>query len=342
MLHQGRWAALATALALVVLVACSADDPPGTPSSTTSEPGSASPGASTTGPGTGAQWSLGLDSQPTRAVVNGDRIYLSSAGSARFPPQIYLVDATTGQEIAHRTATGQPYDLLVAPNGRLWVAGDRHPDQAGGAGINVLNPETLVVIDHADLPAPAYSLAQVGAEVWVGSDNMIFALDPETLDVTRTIAIGGPAYVLVALSSTEIVAVEGNLLELVLADGTVSASQPVDADGNIVAAASATAVWARIPVGADSTVLTLDPGLAEPGQPIGVDLDSTGGGVLVTSSGDVVLVDDRSDEVVCIPSGVPPPATIPATDLVGVLAELTDGRLLFATSSGTAVRDIAC
>ena len=36
---------------------------------------------------------------------------------------------------------------LVAPDGRLWVAGDRHPDQAGGAGVNVHNPESLVVVD---------------------------------------------------------------------------------------------------------------------------------------------------------------------------------------------------
>ncbi len=98
----------------------------------------------------------------------------------------------------------------------------------------------------------------------------------------------------------------------------------------------------RVPVSADSTVLTMDPTLRTPGRRIGVDTDSTGGGLLATAAGDVILVDDRRDEVLCLPGGAPPVVRLPADDLVGVLEELPDGRVLFATSSGVAARMITC
>jgi hypothetical protein len=289
------------------------------------------------------EWTLGLDSQPTRAASAGDRAYVSTAGDFRFPPQLYLIDTTTGVEIEHRTATGQPYDLLVARDGRLWVAGDRHPDQPGGGGINVYDPDSLVVVDHVDLPAQTFSLAEVGDELWVGSEGGVFVLDPATLDVRRTLTTSGPAFQLVVLpDGSGILAVEGNQLELLGSDGTVIAGQPVDSDGNIVATATETEIFVRAPVGADSTVLAVDPLLATTAAPIGVDTDSTGGGILAGSAGDVVLVDDRRDEVLCLPDAETPPVSIAATDLVGVLAELPAGRYLFATSSGVAAREIDC
>ena len=42
---------------------------------------------------------------------------------------------------------------LGGPDGRLWAAGDRHPDQAGGAGINVYDlPADDLVGVLAELP----------------------------------------------------------------------------------------------------------------------------------------------------------------------------------------------
>ena len=55
-----------------------------------------------------------------------------------------------------------------------------------------------------------------------------------------------------------------------------------------------------------------------------------------------LIVDDRRDEVRCLPGGASPAASIPATDLVVVLGELPDGRLLFAAPSGATVRKITC
>ena len=261
----------------------------------------------------------------------------------RFPPQVYVVDAATGQELGHRTATGQPYDLLMAPDGRLWIAGDRHPDQAGGAGINVHDPQSLVVEAHADLPGQAYSLVLVGNEIWVGSDDAVFVMDPSTLELVRTLPIGGPAYQLIGLPfGDNVLAVEGHRLELLRPDGSVAGSQQVEASGNIVATATPSAVFLRVPVDADSTVLAVDPTLDAPGTSVGVDTDSTGGGVLATAAGDVVLVDDRRDEVRCLPGGSPPAMSIPAADLVGVLGELPDGRLVFAAPAGVTVREITC
>lgn len=107
-------------------------------------------------------------------------------------------------------------------------------------------------------------------------------------------------------------------------------------------AATAAAVFVRVPVDADSTLLTLDPGLTAPGRPVGVDTDSSGGGLLATAAGDVILVDDRRDEVLCLPDGVAPAVGLPADDLVGVPAELPNGRVLFVTTSGVTARMITC
>jgi hypothetical protein len=311
--------------AALSLAACTADEGPPTP------------------PEPAREWTLGLDSRPRVAAVDGGHVFVTTAGGMRFPPQIYLIDSSTGQEVERRTATGQPYDLLVAQDGRLWVAGDRHPDQPAGAGINVYDPSSLLVVDHVDLPAQAFSLAPVGEEIWVGSDGKVFVLDPVTLDLVDTFTIGGPAFGLVVLpAGAGILAVEGNQLEVLGPDGARVGSQQVDADGNVVATATTTTIFVRAPVGADSTVLALDPLLADPADSVGVDTDSTSGGLLASSVGDVLLVDDRRDEVRCLPGGATPTVSIPAIDLVGVLAELDDGRFLFATQSGIAVREIAC
>jgi hypothetical protein len=270
-------------------------------------------------------------------------VFVSTAGSARFPPQVYAIELATGELVEQHTATGQPYDLLVAPDGRLWAAGDRHPDQAGGAGINVHDPRSLIVVDHVDLPATSYSLALVRDEMWVGSDGAVEVLDAATLDLVRTVPIGGSAYQLQPLpDGSGVVAVEGNQLELISAEGAVVGTQPVDADGNIVAATTGPTIFVRAPIDADSTILVVGGALDAAPRSIGVDTDSTGGGLLATARGDVVLVDDRRDEVLCLPGGEPPAVSTTATDLVGVLAELPGGRLLFATSTGVAAREIDC
>jgi hypothetical protein len=46
--------------------------------------------------------------------------------------------------------------------------------------------------------------------------------------------------------------------------------------------------------------------------------------------------------VLCLPGGAPPVVRLPADDLVGVLAELPDGLVLFATTSGVTARMITC
>lgn len=333
--------ATTTALTFVLLglAGCSTEDGGDHPPSTSGGSGLTTP--STTG--AADEWTLGLDSQPTRAAVVDDRVFVSTAGGTRFPPQVVAIDPATGRAVEKRTATGQPFDLLVAPDGRLWAAGDRHPDQAGGAGINVYDPASLVAVAHADLPGAAYSLALVGDEIWVGSDGTIFGLDASTLELIRTVQIIGPAYQLVVLPSADgVIAVEGDRLELLGLDGVTTGGQAVTADGSVVTAATAAALFVRVPVDADSTLLTLDPGLTAPGRPVGVDTDSSGGGLLATAAGDVILVDDRRDEVLCLPGGAPPVVRLPADDLVGVLAELPDGLVLFATTSGVTARIITC
>jgi hypothetical protein len=281
------------------------------------------------------------------ALAGEGVVYVTTAGSARFPPQVYELDLDTGDIVGQRTATGQPFDLLIAADGRLWIAGDRHPDQPSGAGINVLDPTSLVVVDHVSLDGPAFALAQVGDRIWASTQTEVVALDPATLEVLASVPTEGPAYDLLPLpDGSGVVAVQEGRLTVVEAT-TVGRSLPVDADGAVSAAGSADAIWLRVPVDADSVLMRAAWSLESPPTPTGVELDAAGGGIVVTPDQAVVAVDERRSEIRCLPGGTTGDVSLDGTSpdgvpYAGVLAELPDGRIVLATSTAVAVAPVEC
>lgn len=334
---RGLVRAGAAAIALVAGSACSAVDPPAGAERTETPAASSPTGSEDVGT---RAWTASLDSRPTVAVIGPDGVYVTTAGSSRFAPQVYRLALNDGRQLARRTAVGQPNDAALAADGRLWVAAVRHPDQQVGTGINVQDPLSLLVVDQIELPDDPLSVAAVGATMWVGARSSIFVLDPATYSVVLTLAVGGPAYQLLPTpDGRHVIVVEGDALEALDVDGERVSRVMVESSGNVAAKIDTDAIWVRVPVDVDSELRRYElPGLAavEPGP----RLDSASGGLLV-DAGTVWAVDDRADELVCVAADGAT-TTAPAIGVVSVLGALTDDRLLLATESGVQVRMANC
>jgi sugar lactone lactonase YvrE len=317
---QAGVAGLVAVLALTV-AGCSGDggDEPDRPS--TSGP------ATTAGPvptGAGA-FARDLDSRPTIALVTAARVYVTTAGSMRYPPQIYGLDPDSGAILSRRTSTGQPNGAALAPDGRLWIAGERHPDQPTGDGVTVFDAESLLVVERFPIPAgDALSVARVGDLMWIGSTKNVYVLDGSTGTVVATYPIAGSAYQLVPLPDGTIAAGEGEVVQVLRADGSVIATRALDGWGNARVVTDGSAVWARLPTEGGAELLRLDPASLEPLAPP-VPIGSAEGGI-AAGAGAVWAVDTSTHELVCADAAGSHRQA--AADVTGALAVRADGALL--------------
>ncbi|MCW2615532.1 MAG: hypothetical protein JWN08_2526, partial [Frankiales bacterium] len=114
-------------------------------------------------------WSVELSTAPTLLALDGDDVWGASFGNGVGGSGVYRVDRRTGRRVAQRTLAGQPNGLVVAPDGALWLSTVRLPDQPGGTGLQVLDPDDLRTVRAVTVPEDPLGLAVVDGSVWVAS-----------------------------------------------------------------------------------------------------------------------------------------------------------------------------
>jgi len=200
--------------------------------------------------------SIPVGSNPTRIVFDppGRRAYVSN----QFGGSISVIDTTTDSVVDEIAVAGDPAPVLVAPNGRtLFVT---------------TNLDRLFAIDLASkrlvaettLPATSHNLAlhPDRRQLYVATRlaGAVLELDPETLRVLRSFALGGKtqAMALEAVSGELYVANEAGWLDVVkLKSGERTASLRMDGGGYGVSL-SPNAAWLYATVPAAGKVCVVD------------------------------------------------------------------------------------
>jgi YVTN family beta-propeller protein len=191
--------------------------------------------------------SIPVGSNPTRIVFDppGRRAYVSN----QFGGSISVIDAATDTVVDEIAVTGDPAPVLVSPNGRTLYL--------------TTNLDRLFAIDLASkrlvaettLPATSHNLAlhRDHRLLYVATRlaGVVVELDPETLRVLRTFALGGKpqAMALDPVSGELYVANEAGWLDVVkLTSGERTASLRLDGDGyGVSLSPSADWVYATVP-----------------------------------------------------------------------------------------------
>lgn len=220
-------------------------------------------GAPAPPPAAPAAWTVELSTAPTLLALDGDDVWAASYGNGVGGSQVYRVDRETGRRAAQRTLAGQPHGLAVAPDGALWLSTVRLPDQPGGTGLQVLDPETLQTRREVGVPGVPLGLAFVDGALWVGSDDGVRRLGAAgagplvaTAEAALRLLAAGPGRLLVAGRST-----------LTLVDaaaptgaGAVLATRRVASSGSLVPAAGAAGTWVVAPDAEDrAQLIRVDP-----------------------------------------------------------------------------------
>jgi len=200
--------------------------------------------------------SIPVGSNPTRIVFDppGRRAYVSN----QFGNSISVIDTTTDSVVDEIAVAGDPAPVLVAPNGRtLFVTTNLDRLFAIDLASKRLTAETT-------LPATSHNLAlhPDRRQLYVATRlaGAVLELDPETLRVLRSFALGGKtqAMALEAVRGELYVANEAGWLDVVkLKSGERTASLRLDGGGYGVSL-SPNAAWLYVTVPAAGKVCVVD------------------------------------------------------------------------------------
>ncbi len=139
------------------------------------------------------RWTVELGTAPTLLAVVDDAVLAASYGNGVGGSQVYRVDRATGRLVAQRTVAGQPNGLAVGPDGALWLATLRLPDQVSGTGLQVLDPVSLATRRTLPVEGVPLSVAFVGEALWIGDERGVHQVDPADGAVLRTVPTAHPA-----------------------------------------------------------------------------------------------------------------------------------------------------
>ena len=139
------------------------------------------------------RWTVELSTAPTLLAVVDEAVLAASYGNGVGGSQVYRVDRGTGRLVAQRTVAGQPNGLAVGPDGALWLATLRLPDQVSGTGLQVLDPVSLATRRTLPVEGVPLSVAFVGEALWIGDERGVHQVDPADGAVLRTVPTAHPA-----------------------------------------------------------------------------------------------------------------------------------------------------
>ena len=200
-------------------------------------------------------WTVELGTAPTLLALTAEAVYAASFGNGVGGSQVYRVDRATGRLAAQRTLAGQPNGLALAPDGELWLATERLPDQPSGTGLQVLDPTTLQTRRALPSPEPPLSLAFVGEALWVGERLGVREVDRATGAVRRSLSTQvQPNRLLTTPAGLLVVGPTG--VQLVdPGTGRAGAVRLLEAGGSVSAAGDGNLVWVVHPDDRDRAVL---------------------------------------------------------------------------------------
>lgn len=237
---------------------------------------------------------LTLGGTVTGMALSEDSIFAVTPAGTRYPPQIYRIDRRTGRVIARRTAIGQPGGMALAPDGALWLTTTRHPDQATGTGVQVLDPTTLLGRRQLDVGPRPMSVAFASGSAWIVSGGRLRSFQPTTGEpLGGFIRTRRPAQRLLGAGEDRLVVVEEGGIEVYdAARREWLAGRRLVASGSITAARAGDVLWLGVPDDDGTAVLGL--GLPEL-EPIAIGPHTGFGGTALAASEAAVWVTDRSE-----------------------------------------------
>lgn len=211
-------------------------------------------------------WTVELGTAPTLLALSQDAVLAASYGNGVGGSQVYRVDRATGRLAAQRTVAGQPNGMALGPDGALWLATVRLPDQSAGTGLQVLDPVTLQTRRTLPVAGDPLAVAFVDGALWTGSAEGVQELDPRTGQVLRSLPTAEPANRFLAAGGALLALAPRALQRVDLVAGEVTAVQPVPAAGSATATGDGRRLWVVHPDREARAVLQrYDPGTLQPG-----------------------------------------------------------------------------
>jgi hypothetical protein len=199
-------------------------------------------------------WTVELSTAPTLLALTGEQVYAASYGNGVGGSQVYRVERATGRKVAQRTLAGQPQAMALSPAGELWLATLKLPDQPGGTGLQVLDPQTLATRRAVQVEGVPLSLAFLGDALWVGDEDGLRQLAPRSGRVLQRVVTGVAATRLLALGDA-LVVVGPEGLQRVAASGRIGPVRRLTAAGSVTATGDTEHLWVVHPDGRAAAVL---------------------------------------------------------------------------------------